>query len=97
MAAIGRKAVKPLGNRSDPAIGCRSTQFGQWEIRRRVLGCRVLAINGDVRDAQVVIFCRVTGIDGIELGCGIVGSFGALITLIRLIRCRGRNDRQPTS
>jgi len=96
MTAIGRQTMKTWGDRSNPATGRRLTQFGQREVGCGVLGRRVLAVDGDVRDAQVIALRRVGRVDRVELGCGIVGGSLALIALAWLIGSRGGDDREPT-
>ena len=59
MTAIGRHPVKTRRNGSDPTRGCTLTQLDQRKVRAGVLGRRVLAVDGDVRDAQVVVPRRI--------------------------------------
>src|SRR5438552_11707173 len=66
MAAIGRSTMKARCNRPDAARSRPLTQLGQRKIGSRVLGRRVLAIDGDVRNAQVGVLRRVARIDSVE-------------------------------
>ena len=55
MASIGGGTMKPRGHRADATRSRHFPQSGQWKIRAGILSRRVLAINGDVRNAKIVI------------------------------------------
>src|SRR5206468_3638517 len=86
MAAVGRQAMKPWSDGADPSASRLSAQLGEREVASDVCGGRVLAIDCDVRDAQVMIGRRVARVDSEEFRCGIVGSARPLIAFARLER-----------
>ncbi len=92
MAAVGGHAVEARRDRFDAPSLRRPPQRGQGEIGADVFAGRVLAVDRDMRDAQVVVQRRVRGIDVEELGGGVVAARG-LIALVRLIGRRRGDDR----
>jgi hypothetical protein len=91
MAAVGRQAVKARRDRADATALGGAVQLGQREPGAGVPGRGVLAVDADVRDAQVVVLGRIAGIDGVELRRRVIGSAGALVALVGLIGS-GRGD-----
>ena len=93
LAAVGRRAVETRRQRADPARRGGAPQRRQREPGAGVLGRRVLAIDRHVRDAQVVIVARVARVDAEEFRARVVRRAGTLIALVRLVRRRGRDER----
>ena len=61
MAAVGGQTVEAQRDRPDAAMRCRSAERGEGKVAARVFGRGVLAVDGDVRDAQVVVDGAVLG------------------------------------
>jgi hypothetical protein len=94
MAAIRRRTVEARRDPADPAGRLGAAQGGKRKPGAGVLGGRVLAVDRDVRDAQVVIVvARVAGIDGEEFRAGVVGRARPLVAPVGTEGCRGRDDR----
>src|SRR5262249_52284488 len=89
VAAGGGEAVEARGHAPDAPALRGAAQRGEREVGAGVLGAGVLAVDGDVGDAQVVVARGVAGVDGVELGRGVVGRAGALVALARLERGGG--------
>ncbi len=97
MAAIRRGAVKPRRNRPDAAFGGAPAQFGEGEVRARIFGCRVLAVDGDVRDAKVRVQRGIAGVDRVELCFRVVGRAGSLVARARFVGRRRGDQRDPAA
>jgi hypothetical protein len=83
--------------RRDVAPGRASPQLLQRKVGRRIRRARVLPIDRDVRDAQIVILRGIARIDGEELGGPIVGRTRSLIALAGLERRRGGDDGEAAA
>ena len=86
MASIRRRAVEARRNGTDAAFGRASAQLRKREVSGRVLRGRVLAVDGDMRDAKVMVLRRIAGVDGVELRFRVVGRAGSLVARARLER-----------
>jgi hypothetical protein len=58
--------VDTRGDGADAPGGGGAAQGGEREVGAGILGRRVVAVYGDVRDAQVVVLRRIQRIDVIE-------------------------------
>src|SRR5262245_65103087 len=68
MAAVGWQAMKPASQPADAAGAGGGAQGGQGKVAAGVLRRRMLAVDTDVGDAQIVILVGVARIDRAELG-----------------------------
>ena len=93
MAAIGGQAVKARRHRPDAPARGGAPQFGQGKIGAGIFGRGVLAVDRDMRDAQVVVAVGIAGIDRVEFCRGVVGRARTLVALVGLVWRRGRDDR----
>ena len=95
-AAVGRRAVKSRRDGPDAARGGAPAQCGQRKPGARVLGRRVLPIDGDMRDAEVVVPRGIAGVDRIELRFRVVRRTRPLVARLRL-EGRRRGDQRDTA
>ena len=95
MAAVGGRAVKAWRDAADAALDCGFAKGGKREIGAGVFRGGVRAVDGDVRDTQVVVAIGVAGVHRIEFRGGVVGCARALVAGICAIRC-GRGDDGDT-
>jgi hypothetical protein len=94
MAAVGRHPVEARRERADAPRRRRPAQRAQGEIGPLVRTRRVLAVDRDMRDAQVGIAVGRARIDGEELDGGVVGG-RVLLAFARLERSRRGDERHP--
>jgi hypothetical protein len=95
-ASVCRQAVKARSQRSDAVRRREVSQRGEREVRSGILRGRMLSIDREVRDPEIVGHGRVARIDGIELRHRVVRSTGTLIALVGLIG-RGRDDERNSA
>jgi hypothetical protein len=91
MAAVGRRAEETRCYFSDSTLAREPLQLRQRKPGSAVVGRRVYAIIGDMRNPQVVRLRRIAIIDLVEFGAPIVFGAWALIAL-RRIEWRRRGD-----
>ena len=65
------------------------------ETSYQILHAGALAVNGHVRDAQVMGFLRITPVDLKELCVSVVLRTRPLVSLVRLTGCRRSRRRYP--
>jgi hypothetical protein len=94
LAAIGGQAVKARPQQE--AAGRRiAAQQRQREPGSGVLHAGVLSVDRDMGDADVVIDRGVAGIDGVELGGGVIGAPPGLAAPCRDVGGCGCHQRDP--
>ena len=94
LAAVGWKAVKARTKLEDGLV-CEASHHRQREPAAGVFHARMLAVDGDMGDADIVVARRVAGIEGIELGRRVVRRARPLVALVRLKGRGGGDERYP--
>src|SRR5215831_13206598 len=92
MAAVCRHTVKSRRHLADASSSGHAPQLLQRKPSVAVLGCRVIAVVSDVRDAQIVIRRAGARIHREEFRRGVIGRAWALLALARLVWRRRRDE-----
>jgi hypothetical protein len=95
LAAVGWSAVKAACQVADPLATHLLAQQGKWKPAAGVFHAGVLAVDVDMRDAQIVVLLRITRVDREEFGCCVVGRTRTLVAPAGLVRRRSSDQGEP--
>ena len=93
LASIGRCTVESPRKRADSPGSDSGAQCLERKPAAAILHTRVHAINGDMRDPEVVLLRRFAAVNRVKLCRGVVRRTGPLRPLVRLIAGSSRDER----
>src|SRR5258706_13573934 len=93
LASIGRCTVESPRKRADSPSSRSGAKCLERKPAAAILHTRVHAINGDMRDPEVMLKRRLAAVNRVELCRGVVRRTGPLRPLVRLIASASRDER----